>query len=470
MKILVINVALRPPPARKHVPIGLGYVVSAIKRAGYEFDILDLNAHEQSDEETFMYLRTHRYDVVAMGCIVTGYKHVKQISQVIKKEFPQTVVVVGNSVASSVPEILLRNTETDIAVLGEGEETIVELLELIRTKGDRENVKGIYYKLNGAISKTAPRAPILALDDIPVPDWDLFDIEVYIRSASDAVNEPLPPIPKDSIRSFPVNTARGCPYNCTFCYHVFRNYRYRWRSAKSIIRELLYLKDRYGINYFCFHDELTFFSLKQTEAFADAMLSSRLDVFWEAACRSGLFYREEHIPIADKLKRSGCMKLSFSLESADSSILKWMNKKVGPEEFTTQVNILKRAGIVSLTSIVLGYPSETEDSIKATIDCCIANGIYPSAGYLLPQPGTPMYDYAVRQGFIRDEDVYLMSMGDRQDLRLNLTRIPEAKLKRIVERELQRCSKALGIGLAGETLLKTGFYRSPEKHQKGGES
>ena len=121
MKILVINIALRPPPARKSLPLGLGYVVSAMKRAGFEFDLLDLDAHPQYSEQTERFLRTHHYDVVAMGCIVTGYKYIKWLSNTIKMAFPDTVVIVGNTVAESIPNILLTKTGADIAVMGESD-------------------------------------------------------------------------------------------------------------------------------------------------------------------------------------------------------------------------------------------------------------------------------------------------------------------------------------------------------------
>jgi len=122
---------------------------------------------------------------------------------------------------------------------------------------------------------------------------------------------------------------------------------------------------------------------------------------------------------------------------------------------------LKRGGIASLTSLVFGYPIETEETIKSTIDACIANGIYPSTGYLLPQPGTPMYEYAIEQGYIKDEEAYLLVMGDRQDLRLNMTQMPGDEMENIVNRELERCSNELGIVLNEGSLLKTGSYRSP---------
>jgi anaerobic magnesium-protoporphyrin IX monomethyl ester cyclase len=462
LKILVINVSLRPNPTRIFLPIGLGYVVSAMKRGGFEFDLLDLDAQPLSAAETREYLQTHRYDVVAMGCIVTGYRQVKWLAGTIKEAFPDTVIVVGNTVAQSIPQLLLTRTGADVAVMGEGDETIVELLTRLRNSRNLEGIRGICYLQEGEVRVNPPRPVIPNLDTIPIPYWDLFEVEAYIQNLSKSIDEPLPPIPKESIRAMTINTARGCPYNCTFCYHTFRGQRYRWRAADSIIQEIRHYRERYGINHLTFLDELTFFSLKQVAEFADALLASGLQVYWNADCRSGLFYKDEHLDIAHKLRQGGCLSLSYSLESANPEILKWMNKKVGPEAFSRQVEILRGAGIASLTSIVIGYPNETPETIKSTIDCCIANGIYPSTGYLLPQPGTPMYDYALKQGYIQDEEDYLLRLGDRQDLRLNLTGMSDLELEETTQRELARCSRELALGLNDGGLLKTGYYRSPE--------
>jgi hypothetical protein len=116
--------------------------------------------------------------------------------------------------------------------------------------------------------------------------------------------------------------------------------------------------------------------------------------------------------------------------------------------------------VAPLTSIVIGYPTETEDSIRATIRWCVEAGVYPSTGYLLPQPRTPMYEHACRNGFIPDEEAYLLAMGDRQDLRLNMTQIPDDRLEAVVAAELRRASSELSINLAGHGLLKTGAYRA----------
>ncbi len=459
MKILLINISLRPGAKRRLVPIGLAYVASALERAGWRFDLLDLDAAPRSPEQVAAFLHRRRYDLVAMGCIVTGYRYVKALAAQARRANPQTTIVVGNTVASSIPEILLTRTEADIAVMGEGDQTFPEIIACLAQGGDLDSVAGIVYRRKGELIRTPPRPPIADLDSIPRPMWDIFDLEVYIRSLSQTLNEPLPPLPPEQVRAFPINTARGCPFHCTFCYQAFHGLPYRRHSARSVVAEMLHLHQRYGINHFCFNDDLSLSRRQDAEDLAREILASGLRITWEANCRAGLFQEEEDVELVRLLKRAGALGLGFALESADEGILKWMNKKTTVEKFLRQARIVKRGGLSVRTSLVVGYPLESEATIKKTIDVCIQAGVYPSLGYLLPQPGTPMYDYARDRGFIPDQEAYLLNMGDRQDLRINLTSMSDRELQAVVQRELARCARELGIGLGPDNLVKTGVRR-----------
>ncbi|MDD2731841.1 MAG: radical SAM protein [Candidatus Pacebacteria bacterium] len=456
MKSLIINICLRPNSEKTIFPIGLGYIATAVSRAGFNFEILDLDAKRLSDEEIERYIKEADFDVVLMGCIVTGYKYVKKLSELIKR-YKEVPIIAGNSVATSIPETLLEKTKVDIAVIGEGDITIVELLKALETRASLEKVKGIAFLKDKEVFFTPERGLISDIDTLPFIDYALFDINTYLRGCRYNITEPYP-VPFDSLRALPINTARGCPYNCTFCYHVFKNKRYRTRSIENIVEEIKLLRERYGINYVQFFDELTLFSKEQTSQFADYILKENLGIFWSADCRAGLF-SENDIDLAIKLKESGCMTLGYSLESADKEILKAMNKNISVSDFIVQSKVLKKAGIYPNTSLVIGYPNETEETIKKTFDCCYENDIYPSAGYLLPQPGTPMYDYAKSAGKISDEEDYLMKMGDRQDFRINLTSMDQDKIEGLVKYHLKRISEKMKLGLNDENLIKTGHYR-----------
>ncbi len=462
LKVLAINVCLRPYKPEIMFPLGLAYVVSAIYRAGYDLEIVDLDKNKTPEQEIENILKHKDFDVAAFGCIVTGYKIAKKLSKIIRDVKKDAIIIAGNSVADSIPNILLEKTEVDVAVIGEGEATIVEVLDKLnqsKSVKSLRGVKGIWYKDGNKIISNPLREVVENIDSIPFIKWDLFDMGAYIKSARDLANEPLP-MPKEKIRAFMVNTARGCPFRCSFCYQVFRQFGYRHRSVNSIISEIKKLQKRYRINYIFFNDDLSFPTKDYMEEFADRILTERLKFFWMGTCRANLFSSVKDLPLLKKIRKSGCIGFGYSLESANKDILKSMNKHIVIEDFSRQKKLLDKAGLITWTSLVFGYPQETKRTIKETMDLCYRLGIYPSCGYLLPQPGTPMYDYILKKGLVKDEEEYLLSMGDRQDLRINLTKIPSDEFQAEIKKHLKRISDKLGLGLKEETLLKTTIYKS----------
>ena len=465
MNILVINTSLRPESLVKLFPIGLGYVVTAMKRAGFKFDLVDIDVYHYTDQEMDKLIDKKQYDVVCMGCIVTGYKIVKNLAKKIRRIHPEATIVVGNSVATSIPDILLTKTESDIAIMGEGDIAIVELLHALTNRTSLHAIAGICFIEQGQVVRTTPRPAIKDISTLPFVDFSIFDIEHYIENSKQQVNDPLP-IPREQVRALPINTARGCIAKCTFCYHVFKDAPYRYRSPQVIVNEIRDMIEKYQLNFIFFSDELTFFSKKQAFELVDAILASGLKFYWTGTCRADLFDSEDDVYLIERMKQAGCIGMAYSLESSDADILKSMNKHITIEQFSKQTELIQMGGLPTWTSLVFGYPQETPETIKKTIDCCIDNKIYPSAGYLLPQPGSYMYEYAMEKKFIVDEEKYLLQLGDRQDLRINLTTMTDDVFQENIIQAMKWCNESLHVGLAEDKLIKTQYYRVAEKDEE----
>lgn len=456
MNIALVNISIRPWMDKPLFPVGLSYVASALERAGYGFDLIDIDHYRYTDAELAELLGKKSYDLVAFGTLVSAYKYAQKVAQIARKTNPETIIVAGNSVASSIPEHLLTHTEVDVAVKGEGDLTIVNLvraLEKHRSLNSLAKVKGLMFLHDGKVVDTGFEEPIKDVDTIPFPNWELFDLEFYIGKQINEVCEPYP-MPREQIRAFIVNTARGCPFRCTFCYHVFQYCHYRYRSARSIIAEISTLHERYGVNYIHFLDELSFFSKKQVKAFVAEASKSGLKFYFTAIIRGDLF-TEDDLDLLLQMKDLGCLGFGYSLESADPEILKSMHKKMTVAQFKRQKLALDKTGIRSYTSLVIGCPQETLETIKKTFDVCYELNIYPSSGYLLPQPGTPMFEVARQKGLVGDLETFLHQMGDRQDLRFNLTAIPDEVLQAEVAGHLRRIADKMGLDLPQEQLIKT---------------
>ncbi len=464
MKILFINPSLRLGSKTKYLPVGVGSVMTYLASKGYDFDLLDIDIDDLSDETVEDYIAGHAYDVVLVGSIVTHYKWIKKLTHTIRRHHPATRIVVGNSVAGSIPEVFLRNSAADVAVMGEGEITAHAVLEAFRDGTDLATVPGIAFRdRNGGVVINERRPAAARIDDFPIIDWSRFNTARYFeRSYSGA--EGLVGTDNDAIRVMPVVTARGCVFKCTFCHHVYWNDPYRHRSPGSILEEIRRNMDVYGANYINFWDDLSFASIGQAEPLVDAILASGLKFHWNAAVRVDLFGNPRRAlakrkEVAEKFKAAGCLNLGFSLESGNAGILESMNKRVDPSFFLEQMQILREVGITCSTSVVFGYPEETPETIRETFDQCLKCGVYPSIGYLLPLPGTGMYQHAIDHGFITDENAYLDSITERQDLCLNMTSMSDQEVMDGIREGAAELNRMLGLGLEEDRLIKTGGYR-----------
>jgi len=476
------------------MPVGLGYVVTAAKEAGFSFDILDIDIGDYTDDEVEAYLTKNSYDVIALGAIVTHYKWIKWFIHTAKKIQPTAKVIIGNSVGSSIPEVIFNHTPADIVILGEGDVTIVEVLialekgqplghivEPLETvphtncdlppchKG--EGVAGVVFRDDSdRIIHNGRRKAVRLIDDLPYPDWDLFDVEAYMKRSVSTAHSHTTRFPQEEARVMPINTARGCVFQCTFCHYVFWNDPYRHRSPESVIGEMKRNIKKYNANYFNFWDELSFHKLGPTEKFLDALIEADLDVHWPAGVRSDLFGLaedpyEERRRVAEKLVQAGNVVVGYSLESGNDEILEAMNKRVKAEYFAEQSKLLLDVGLVTSTSVVVGYPQETKETIADTMNMCEQLNIYPSVGFLLPLPETGMWKHAVENKFITDADAFLEGITERQDILLNMTKMTDDELMAEVTNGMAHLNQVFGNAMDEESLIRTGGYSHHNKDQ-----
>ena len=172
-------------------------------------------------------------------------------------------------------------------------------------------------------------------------------------------------------------------------------------------------------------------------------------------------FRKKDIPLVKRMRNAGCKSIVFSIENASPEILKAMNKKMRIDRVVDHCEALQDGGITPFTSIIFGYPQETPETIKMTLDLCERANIFPSVGFLQPLPSTPIYDWAVRQGFIEDELAYLMQAGDRQDFHINLTKIPTDEFIDTVVSSMEDLAKKMGLEF--DNPLKTGVYQKSKR-------
>ena len=174
MKILLINPPIREWAKPNVLPLGLGYIAAVLLEKGHYVEVMDINAYRWTKEETSAKLQSADFDLYGIGAIVTVYPYVKWLTTIIKKYHPDKKIIVGGSVGTSVPQIILDRTDADIVCIGEGEQTVLELVSALEVGTLFDNMDGLWFSdAQGRIHKNKNRLALQDLDLIPFPSWDL---------------------------------------------------------------------------------------------------------------------------------------------------------------------------------------------------------------------------------------------------------------------------------------------------------
>ncbi|OHB57275.1 MAG: hypothetical protein A2173_02900 [Planctomycetes bacterium RBG_13_44_8b] len=440
MKILLINPPIREWSRPNVLPLGLGYIAAVLQQTGHEVVIMDINANRWSPEEVEDRIKEADFDIVGIGAIVTVYRYVKWLVSLLKKYYPAKRVIVGGSVGTSVPKIVLEKAGADVVCIGESEKTIVELIEAIETNKSLDGIEGIWYKNgDGSIVANKDRISIANLDDLPFPAWDLFPMDIYLKNPVGAPNRNKwidGSTPEDTVLSMNISATRGCPYKCIYCYHDFMGQRYRHRSPGNIIKEMKTLYENYGAEYLHFTDDE--FCLKEEfvyEFCREVKKEFGGKVTWGCSGRVNLMTEELISTMAD----AGCVLIGYGIESGSQKMLDVMKKSVMVEQAKNAIRWTKKYLGWADCSFIVGIPGENRETIQETVDFCKELDLIPEVIFFAtPYPQTELYQLALSQGKIKDEEEYILSLGEQgEKVRVNFTDFSNEELEQIQEEMIQ---------------------------------
>lgn len=432
MKVLLINPIVREWAKPNCLPLGLGYIGAILSAAGHEIEVLDINALRYDDQEVDKYIRESNYDIAGIGGLITVYNEVKSLIGLCKKHHPGRPVMAGGSVVTSIPMTFMKKTGADIGVIGEGELTCLELLDILEHGGNLKNVKGIMFRnKNGDIVSCAPRTMIQKLDDLPFPRYDLFPMDVYLKNPIGWLNVKKWENGKsdnNQMTSINLSSSRGCVFKCIYCYHDFMGANYRKRSPENIVDEIEFLLKNYGPLYYHFIDDNFVTYRKNVFEFCQLIRKRKLDIYW--GCSGRVNSMDEKLLLA--MKEAGCKFITYGVESGSQRMLNVMNKKVKVEDVKHVLRLtMKHIGYPSCTFIV-GTPGENRETIQETIDFCKDLSLSPEAIFFItPYPGTPLYNMALKNGklSLEQEEEFVMSLGEQgEKLLVNFSEMSDEEL------------------------------------------
>ena len=309
MRVLLVHPPVEARRVNPAFPLGLGYIASALTHAGHEVTLLDLNAHYRWTKSVVEErIAGAEYDAMGISGKISDFASIRLLAGVSKTHHPNAKVIVGGALASAAPQVILEGTQADIAVEGEGEIVVTELMQAFQGERGLETIRGISYRKNGFIVDTPPQDIFVDLESLPFPAWHLFPMKFYL----DTPRSPFRRIPHMSMI-----TSRGCPYRCAFCSHAVFGYRFRPRSVESILEEIQALQVDYGLCGLNFEDDTFTLSKDRVHELCDALISRRLGIFWTCTGRTDSVDKD----VLKHMKAAGCVSISLGIESGSQKIL-----------------------------------------------------------------------------------------------------------------------------------------------------
>ena len=365
-------------------PIGLMYVASKLIDDGHKVKIIDAEVDDLTLPQIMKEIMDFNPGVVGTGVTTPDFDIGNKILKEVKDNSKNIITMIGGAHPTVLPtEVLSENSHIDFVIRYEGEITTTELVNTLENKSDIKAIEGISYRdKDGKIKHNPDRQLIADVNTIPWPARELIDQKKYLF-----------PAPKKGMSSVTtIQTARGCPNRCAYCYRMF-GHKVRFRDTKSVVDEIEYCMNKYGIEFIVFVDDTFTLVKRRVMEICDEILHRGIDISWNCLARADTLDAE----MLSKMKKAGCIQLSMGVESGNQKMLDRIKKGTTLEQYKKGYKLLKSLGFETRGSFILGLPHETRETIKDTIN--FAKELDLDRAFFnifTPYPGTEMYEKTIR--------------------------------------------------------------------------
>jgi radical SAM superfamily enzyme YgiQ (UPF0313 family) len=395
--------------------LGLAYLAALLRDKGYEVGLIDANILNLNRDQIVEKLNEFRPEYVLYNSITDNLHHTLFWIREIRKGYDRPVII-GGPHMEIYPEETLTHECLDYGVVGDGWETLPELLKTLEQKTDLKQVKGLVFRENGQVIMTEKRPKRVSLEDVPFPARDLLPNEKYDMIASRA--RPLTIMV----------TALGCPFRCTYC---CTDNQLRTRTAEHIIAEVEECINKYGIREIEFYDETFTVNNKKMKRFLDLIeekgLKFNFSIRTRADCVDEVLIR--------RMAENGCVRVNFGIESGDENILKATNRKMKIDTIRKSVKMANDAGIITFGFFMIGLPQDTEESIEKTLALMLELDLdFMQLNKFTLLPNSKMYDDYVKEtgnDFWRE---YTLGNITLDDFNRDYIQVTEGELDAYLER------------------------------------
>jgi magnesium-protoporphyrin IX monomethyl ester (oxidative) cyclase len=393
-------------------PLGLAYIGAVLEEAGYKVRILDTVALNwrnpikirdrihlgQKWEDISDEIKRSKPDAVGISCPFSCQSHnAHKVAELVKAYDTDVPVIMGGAHPSTLPERVLRDQNVDYVVIGEGELTMLNLLKTLSKGASFNGIDGFAYREEGKIVINPKKKFIEDLDSLPLPARHLLPMNEYFNAKA--------PHGPELMRSpfTSMITSRGCPYNCVFCsIHTVWGHKWRPRSPDNVVLEIEHLIDVYKIREIHFEDDNLALNKRRMEKICDLILDRGLDIKWFTPNGVAIWTLDKNL--LEKMKKSGCYKLSFGIESGDPETLRFIGKPVDLTYARKVIQWANELGIWTHGFFVIGFPYESKASIDRTLRFATESDLdFASFFIATPLPGTRLLEIVKKEGLIEND-------------------------------------------------------------------
>ena len=406
------------------MPISYIYLDAYLEKKGISSEILDIKriarpggrpifSLKETLEKILKEITIRKPKYIGFTCFTSDFNSIMNIGRLIKDRLDTKIIVGGIHPTLKPEDFFHEGSPIDIAVIGEGELTLSELIKKGLSGGEIDNVPGIMFRRGDRIIRTADRPYMMDLSDMPLPAYHKIDMNFYM-------------IPQQSLvrwlflSGFRIFTTRGCPYPCTFCAN--RAQMVRHRPVHAVIDEIKFLRDNYGSDGFYVQDDTFCMDRRRTFEFLDVFRKNGLDdMVWGIETRVNLLDEE----MIDALKRAGCIQVDLGIESGSQEMLDRTKKGIRVEDAVRTFEICRRYKMRTFACFMVNMPGETEEHINESVKLMrrIKATVY-GINITIPHIGTQIYEDYVKPKLTVDEYdkfIYDNSFKPLADKRFRLT-------------------------------------------------
>jgi len=417
MKTLLIN----PPqtffpgsdiPAA-NLPLGLMYIAAVLDEAGYNVEILDafmtdLAFRKKGDvtevgmsyEKIREEIQRRNPDIVGIANPFTSQvEHAIKVADIVKEIDSSILTVVGGPHGTVVPvEFLEVAKNVDIVAIGEGEYTILDIVEFFEGNKKINDIQGIAHRMAGKVVLNSPREFNKNLDVLPYPAYHLVNMEKYLNPKTIEYRS-------FKKRALSMVTSRGCPFNCSFCsVHLHMGKTFRAHSVDYVVDHIEHLVNKYHVKTIYFEDDNLTFDIQRFEAICDKIIERDIKFQWETP--NGVRADYLTLDLLKKMKKTGCQSVFVGVESGDQYVLdNIIGKSLRLKNVVKFAKMCKKIGLRTGAFYIIGFPGETKENMRNTVDFALMlKRKYDVGMHLLfatPSYGTRLYDECKKNGYIR---------------------------------------------------------------------